>query len=310
MLKIKLLCSVLMCSQVLFNTFMFAEEVNDFINQSQTKVIFSKFRDHLVSDNAEGGLCSRQQQFQGPTGATGPTGPKGPQGSRGDPGARGKKGEKGHKGERGPRGEKGEHGERGPRGERGRRGFVGPTGPVGPQGESGINGENGENGLNGLPGATGPTGPTGATGPSVVGNFAFEAVYAGGVQTVLVGSDVIFNQFYQTGLPVSIPIFNQIPLLPGPHLYLVTYGISLSIITPVSGDVALTLNDGSSTLVAGSQIGLDAAVPGVLSSITTFVVTSGPSPTLSVTNLGPNPIVVGSLTSGDAAAYLTITQLK
>ncbi|MDR3550513.1 MAG: hypothetical protein P4L31_03810 [Candidatus Babeliales bacterium] len=166
----------------------------------------------------------------GPTGDTGPTGATGNTGATGVNGNTGATGANGNTGATGPAGDTGATGINGNTGPTGANGNTGATGPAGNTGATGINGDTGPTGATGANGntgatgvgATGPTGPccTGATGPAgatgatgvgatgatgatgiagatgptgVSGILAFAYVYNLAPQTVLVGSDVLFD---------------------------------------------------------------------------------------------------------------------
>lgn len=267
---------------------------------------------------------------QGPTGATGPKGAQGPQGIKGERGKEGEKGKQGERGERGHKGEKGCQGEKGDQGPKGCKGDPGRQGPPGPQGLPGENGDNGLNGMNGargptgatgLAGPTGPIGPTGVTEPSIVGDVAFQATYQGTTpQVVPSGNKVAFNTLnHNEGSQVIvIPAFPaatdfQLPPSAPVGLYLVTYGISVDPMSPVPSRFDLQLLDPPAitvpTPVVGSNLGL--AVPFVFSMVTCFVVTTGPTPTLSVVyragQIGPAFILMDG---GETSALISITKLK
>lgn len=332
MSKISIACGILMSSQLFCFTAINAASAP---NADDLSPVNSKYREHHCPPPKPGPCHDDRQYYVGPTGPAGPTGAagqrglQGPQGKRGE---RGHKGERGCEGERGCQGEQGHKGERGCQGEQGVRGCKGdpgPQGPAGPQGLAGENGENGENGLNGIRGATGATGavgatglvgPTGATAAILVGNVAFQATQQGdGIQVVLPGNKVAFNTLNhnegsQVIITPAIPAATDFTLPPSSlGLYLVSYGISIGDLSPSPSSFALQLLDPPAipvpTPVLGSSLGL--TVPDVFSMVTCFVVTTGPTPTLSVIydpgQVGPAFI---SMTGGDTSALISITKLK
>ena len=149
----------------------------------------------------------------GPAGADGATGP---QGSAGADGATGPQGPAGAAGATGPQGSAGADGETGP------QGSAGAAGATGPQGSAGADGATGPQGSAGAAGATGPqgsAGAAGATGPAPAGT-GYLRVTAGVLDTP---SDSV-------------------------SALLSSYTIPITVLTPVAGAVAVTLNGGVYTL--------------------------------------------------------------
>lgn len=135
----------------------------------------------------------------GPMGLPGPggaTGPAGPAGATGPAGLAGVQGATGAQGPVGPVGPAGAAGAAGPQGPAGPAGATGPAGPTGAQGPAGPQGIAGPTGAQGLPGATGPAGPAGPAGASAP---------SGGVQGVLVCSNVPTVTSPLAGLTVYLP---------------------------------------------------------------------------------------------------------
>ena len=157
----------------------------------------------------------------GPQGPQGDAGPQGPQGDAGPQGPQGDAGPQGPQGDAGPQGPQGDAGPQGPQGDAGPQGPQGDAGPQGPQGDAGPQGPQGDAGPQGPQGDAGPQGPQGDAGPQ-------------GPQ-----GDVGPQGPQGDAGPEGVPGADGVNGV----------GVASASIDPVSGELILTLTNGSEIIV-------------------------------------------------------------
>lgn len=245
----------------------------------------------------------------------------GPRGEKGCKGERGRDGRQGPIGPTGATGLNGLNGATGPTGLTGSTGPTGPTGGTGATGATGATGPTGPAGATGLTGVAGATGVTGVTGPAIT--VAFEAYSNLFVdQVVAPGAPVVFNNVGFDNPAIGGMDLNPAGdtiTFPGPGLYFVTYGISLTSdevgVPPGGNTFALRLSDPVGPItVPGSSMSIFIADD--LTSISTlFIVTNAglPLSSLQVVNVGLDPANIGLPAvppTEDVSAYISIVKLN
>lgn len=201
---------------------------------------------------------------QGLTGGVGATGTIGPQGQTGGLGYTGSKGDRGDTGATGPAGGyTGSHGatgatgpqgpaggytgSKGDTGAQGAQGLVGPTGsfgPTGPQGVRGYTGSKGEPGASGTAGGAGVPGYTGSSGSGYTGSQGLPGVQ--GPQGPAGGYTGSRGLAGATGPMGPSGMY-------GPTGPQGATGVGITSITSSNGNLTITLDNATSTVITGLQ---------------------------------------------------------